>query len=245
MSTSSHIEWTEATWNPVTGCTKVSEGCRNCYANTMAKRLHAMGNPRYENGFNVTLHHDLIKLPLTWKKPKTIFVNSMSDLFHNDVPLDFIQKVFETMRLASWHTFQILTKRSERLLEISTQLNWPPNVWQGVSVENNDVLFRVDHLREVQAQTRFLSIEPLIGPINNIDLTDIHWVIVGGESGYGARPMEADWVRSIRDQCIEQRVAFFFKQWGGVQKHRTGRTLDDLIWNEFPNNHNHDELLLV
>jgi protein gp37 len=245
MSTNSHIEWTEATWNPVTGCTKVSEGCRNCYANTMAKRLHAMGNPRYKNGFNLTLHHDLIELPLTWKKPKTIFVNSMSDLFHKDVPIEFIQRVFETMRLASWHTFQILTKRSDRLLELSPQLLWPANVWQGVSVENSDVLYRIDHLRDVGAQTRFLSIEPLIGPINEINLNGIHWVIVGGESGFGARPMEVDWVRNIRDQCIDQRVAFFFKQWGGVQKHRTGRTLDDLIWNEFPNNNNQDRLQLV
>lgn len=243
MATTSSIEWTEATWNPVTGCTKISDGCKNCYANTMAKRLHAMGNPRYENGFNVTLHRDLIALPLSWKKPRTIFVNSMSDLFHKDIPLEFIQKVFETMRVASWHTFQILTKRSDRLLEISRELPWPSNVWQGVSVENSDVLYRIDELRKVPAQTRFLSVEPLLGPINKLDLTGIHWVIVGGESGHGARPMNPDWVRTIRDQCIEQKVPFFFKQWGGVQKHRTGRILDDLVWDEYPLIHRNNDIL--
>lgn len=234
MGTSSSIEWTEATWNPVTGCTKVSEGCRNCYAAKMAKRLHAMGNPRYENEFNVTLHRDLIELPLTWKKPRRIFVNSMSDLFHNDVPLEFIQAVFETMRRAHWHTFQILTKRSERLLEISEFLSWSPNIWQGVSVEDHRVLDRIDYLRNVPAHVRFLSVEPLIGPIDNMNLEGIHWVIVGGESGPGSRPMEADWARAIRDQCVRENVAFFFKQWGGVQKHRTGRELDGELWSEYP-----------
>lgn len=234
MSTSSSIEWTEATWNPVTGCNKVSEGCRNCYAATMAKRLHAMGNPRYLNEFNLTLHHDLINLPLRWKQPKRIFVNSMSDLFHKDVPIEFIQSVFETMVKAHWHTFQILTKRSDRLLEISHLLPWPINIWQGVSVEDDRVTFRIDNLRNIPAQVKFLSIEPLIGPVNNLNLQNIHWVIVGGESGSGARPMDADWVRTIRDQCIAEGVAFFFKQWGGVQKHRTGRILDERVWNEYP-----------
>ncbi|WP_245533986.1 DUF5131 family protein [Effusibacillus pohliae] len=231
----SSIEWTEATWNPVTGCTKISEGCRHCYAATMAKRLHAMNNPRYANGFNVTLHHDLVDLPLKWKRPRRIFVNSMSDLFHKDIPFEFIQQVFQTMQRAHWHTFQILTKRSDRLLELSFDLPWPNNIWQGVSVEDERVIHRIDHLRQVPAKIRFLSLEPLIGPLNNLDLRGIHWVIVGGESGPGARPMKKEWVESIRDQCINQQVAFFFKQWGGVQKHRTGRILDGRTWNEYPN----------
>ncbi len=235
MATMSSIEWTEATWNPVTGCTKISEGCRHCYAATMAKRLHAMNNPRYANGFNVTLHHDLVDLPLKWKRPRRIFVNSMSDLFHKDIPFEFIQQVFQTMQRAHWHTFQILTKRSDRLLELSFDLPWPNNIWQGVSVEDERVIHRIDHLRQVPAKIRFLSLEPLIGPLNNLDLRGIHWVIVGGESGPGARPMKKEWVESIRDQCINQQVAFFFKQWGGVQKHRTGRILDGRTWNEYPN----------
>ncbi|WP_028987650.1 DUF5131 family protein [Thermicanus aegyptius] len=234
MASRSNIEWTEATWNPVTGCTKISEGCRHCYAATMAKRLQAMGNPRYKNGFKVTLHHDLITLPLTWKKPRLIFVNSMSDLFHKDVPLEFIQQVFETMEKAYWHTFQILTKRSDRLLELAPHLPWPDNVWQGVSVEDERVKFRIDDLRKIPAKIRFLSCEPLIGPLENLNLEGIHWVIAGGESGPGARPMKVEWVRSLRDQCVNQDVAFFFKQWGGVQKFRTGRTLDDRTWDELP-----------
>lgn len=234
MAANSHIEWTEATWNPVTGCTKISEGCRNCYAANMAKRLHAMGNKRYENGFNVTLHHDLIDLPMRWKTPQRIFVNSMSDLFHRDVPFDFIQSVFQTMEVAHWHTFQVLTKRSDRLVEIADQLPWPSNVWQGVSVEDERVIHRIDHLRLVPAQVRFLSVEPLIGPLNNLNLENIHWVIVGGESGPGARYVNPDWVRDIRDQCLDANVPFFFKQWGGVQKHRYGRILDDRTWDEYP-----------
>ncbi|WP_334078139.1 phage Gp37/Gp68 family protein [Paenibacillus sanfengchensis] len=234
MSTSSSIEWTEATWNPVTGCTKISEGCRHCYAATMAKRLHAMGNPRYENEFKLTLHPDLIELPLSWKKPRRIFVNSMSDLFHKDVPLDFIQRVFDVMEKAPWHTFQILTKRSDRLLELAPHLPWPPNVWQGVSVENQKVIYRIDHLRAIPATIKFLSVEPLISPLIDLNLVDIHWVIVGGESGHGARPMEEEWVLSIKDQCQQQNVAFFFKQWGGVQKHRTGRLLQGRTWDEYP-----------
>ena len=234
MATKSKIEWTEATWNPVTGCSKISEGCRHCYAEKMAKRLFAMGNPRYGNGFNITLHYDLLDLPLKWKKPRMIFVNSMSDLFHKDVPEEFIFKVFETMEKAYWHTFQILTKRSDRLLELSSKLPWPDNVWQGVSVENESVAFRIDHLRKVPAKIRFLSLEPLIGPLDHLQLDRIHWVIVGGESGHGARPMKEEWVVSIKNQCLANNVAFFFKQWGGVQKHRAGRLLEGRIWDEFP-----------
>ncbi|MGO4890337.1 DUF5131 family protein [Anaerobacillus sp. MEB173] len=234
MAGNSNIEWTEVTWNPVTGCTKVSEGCRNCYAATMAKRLHAMGNPRYVNEFKVTLHPDLISKPLSWKKPRKIFVNSMSDLFHHEIPVNFIKDVFRTMNLASQHSFQVLTKRPERLLELSPQLHWSPNIWIGTSVENDSVVDRVDFLRKVPGHIRFLSVEPLLGPLKDLNLDGIHWVIVGGESGPGARPMEADWVRDIRDQCKEQKVAFFFKQWGGVQKHRTGRLLDDKVYDEYP-----------
>jgi protein gp37 len=234
MAGSSSIEWTEATWNPVTGCTKVSEGCRNCYAHRMAKRLHAMGNHRYANGFNVTLHHDLITKPLEWKKPKRIFVNSMSDLFHTDVPDSFIYSVFETMIKATHHTFQVLTKRSERLLEIGHELPWAPNIWIGVSVEDQKVVNRIDALRQVPADVRFLSCEPLIGPLISLNLDGIHWVIVGGESGPGARPMNEEWVTSIRDQCKEQNTAFFFKQWGGVQKHRYGRKLEGRFYDEYP-----------
>jgi len=234
VATNSHIEWTEYTWNPVTGCSKISEGCRNCYALRMANRLQAMNNPRYKDGFKVTLHHDLIELPLTWKQPRRIFVNSMSDLFHQDVPIDFIMKIFDVMGEAHWHTFQILTKRAERLVELAPLLKWPANVWQGVSVENINVINRIDLLRKVPAHVRFLSIEPLLGPLNDLNLKGIHWAIVGGESGPGARPMEQEWVQSIRDQCVEQNVPFFFKQWGGVRKHLTGRTLDGQTWDQYP-----------
>lgn len=227
------IEWTEATWNPTTGCTKVSEGCKNCYAEKMAKRLQAMGMKRYQNGFQLTLHWDLIDLPLRWKKPRKIFVNSMSDLFHPEVPDEFIQKVFETMNCASHHIFQVLTKRPERVAAIAHQLNWTSNIWMGTSVENMRVVERVDQLRKVPARVRFLSCEPLLGPLK-LNLEGIHWVIVGGESGPGARPMDGQWVREIRDQCIKENVAFFFKQWGGVQKHRTGRMLDNRTWDEMP-----------
>ena len=227
------IEWTEATWNPTTGCTKVSEGCKNCYAEKMAKRLQAMGMKRYQNGFQLTLHWDLIDLPLRWKKPRKIFVNSMSDLFHPEVPDEFIQKVFETMNCAPHHIFQVLTKRPERVAAIAHQLSWTSNIWMGTSVENMRVVERVDHLRKVPARVRFLSCEPLLGPLK-LNLEGIHWVIVGGESGPGARPMDGQWVREIRDQCVKENVAFFFKQWGGVQKHRTGRMLDNRTWDELP-----------
>jgi len=214
MATRSSIEWTESTWNPLTGCTKVSPGCKNCYAERMAKRLHAMGQPNYRNAFRLTLHPHVLPLPLQWKKPQMIFVNSMSDLFHEDVPSDFIQDVFDVMRRASWHVFQILTKRSDRLLMEFAAVDWPPNVWMGVSVETQKYAFRINHLRRTSALTKFISFEPLLGPISNLDLTGIHWAIVGGESGPHARPVQEDWVISLRDQCKAARVPFFFKQWG-------------------------------
>lgn len=234
MATQSHIEWTEMTWNPVTGCNKISQGCKFCYAERMAKRLKAMGVERYRNGFEVTLQEDLVERPLRWKKPRVVFVNSMSDLFHEDVPLAFIQRVFETMVKADQHIFQVLTKRSERLLEVSAHLPWPKNVWMGVSVEDAQVVDRIKDLSCVPAQTRFLSCEPLIGPLDELPLDGIHWVIVGGESGPGARPMEEEWVESIFEQCREQEAAFFFKQWGGVQKSRTGRLLHGRTYDEMP-----------
>jgi len=234
MASSTGIEWTETTWNPVTGCSKVSSGCLNCYAERMAKRLQAMGNPNYRNGFAVTVHRHMLDVPLTWRQPRLVFVNSMSDLFHEDVPLEFIRQVFITMRKTPRHTYQVLTKRSERLLELAPKLDWPRNVWMGVSVEDVDVLNRIDHLREVPAAVRFLSIEPLLGPLPDLDLDGIQWVIVGGESGPGARPMEQDWVLDIRDQCEEVQVPFFFKQWGGVFKKRNGRVLEGRTWSEYP-----------
>ncbi|AVK96680.1 phage Gp37/Gp68 family protein [Lysinibacillus sphaericus] len=234
MSSNSNIEWTEATWNPVTGCSKVSQGCKNCYAERMAKRLVAMGNPRYINGFKVTLHDDLVTLPYKWAKPRKVFVNSMSDLFHEDVPLEFIQRVFDTMNDTPRHTYQILTKRAKRLSELASHLKWGPNIWMGVSIENESVLDRIDYLRTVPATVRFLSCEPLLGPLNNMDITDIHWVIVGGESGPHSRPMEEEWVWNIKLNCERNNVAFFFKQWGGVQKFRTGRLLKDKIYDEYP-----------
>jgi protein gp37 len=230
----SHIEWTEATWNPVTGCTKISSGCLNCYAERLALRLRAMGSPRYRNGFNLTLQHDAVDLPRRWKTPRTVFVNSMSDLFHKDVPLEFIQRVFTTMRECPQHTFQLLTKRSQRLKDIAAELQWSENVWMGVSVENADVLPRIDDLRTVPAAVRFLSCEPLIGSLAGINLTGIHWVIVGGESGPRCRPMHVEWVNEIHRACRKARAAFFFKQWGGVRKDRTGRSLDGRTYDEMP-----------
>jgi protein gp37 len=234
MATKSSIEWTESTWNPLTGCTKVSPGCKHCYAERMAKRLHAMGQPNYVNGFKLTLHPQALEIPLGWKKPQIIFVNSMSDLFHKDVPIEFIQQVFDVMRRADWHTFQVLTKRAERLQEIDAQIDWPANVWMGVSVETQDYTFRIDHLRQTHAKTKFLSLEPLLGPLPKLKLRGINWVIVGGESGPGARPLLEEWVIDIRDQCKARHVPFFFKQWGGVQKKRAGRSLQGEIWNEMP-----------
>jgi protein gp37 len=234
MATNSGIEWTESTWNPLTGCTKISPGCKHCYAERMARRLKGMGQPNYVNGFKLTLHEHALELPLHWKKPQVIFVNSMSDMFHKDVPIHFIHKTFEVMRRASWHTFQVLTKRSERLAELDSLIDWPDNVWMGVSVENQDYTFRIKHLQQTHARIKFLSLEPLLGPLSNLDLQDIDWVIVGGESGPGARPIERDWIINIRDQCQSARVPFFFKQWGGVWKKKTGRTLDGRTWDEMP-----------
>lgn len=234
MAAKSPIEWTESTWNPVTGCTKISDGCKNCYAEKLALRLKAMGQANYKDGFKLTVQPKMLELPLSWKKSQTIFVNSMSDLFHKDVPLNYIQKVFDVMARADWHNFQVLTKRSERLRELNHELNWQKNIWMGVSVENKKVIHRIDDLRKTDAHIKFLSIEPLLGSLPKLDLTNIDWVIVGGESGPKARPMEEKWVLEIKDQCKEQNVPFFFKQWGGVRKHKTGRTLLGRTWDEMP-----------
>jgi len=232
MGHGSTIEWTQSTWNPVTGCTKISPGCKHCYAERLAKRLQAMGQRHYENGFAVTLHEDALRIPLSWTKPQMVFVNSMSDLFHERVPESFIQRVFAVMRQASQHTFQILTKRSARLERL--RIDWPTNVWVGVSVETKDYLFRIDPLRNVPAGVRFVSFEPLLGPLGRINLEGIDWAIVGGESGPGARPMQSEWVIEIREQCLAANVAFFFKQWGGVNKKKAGRVLDGRTWDEMP-----------
>jgi len=234
MAQNSSIEWTDTTWNPVTGCQKISPGCKNCYAERMARRLKAMGQPRYTNGFRVTLQDDLVERPLQWKLPRVIFVNSMSDLFHKDVPDDFILRCFDVMNQASWHQFQILTKRPERVLEMSDKIEWTDNIWMGTSVESQDYVHRVATLGQVKAKIRFLSIEPLLGPINRMPLSNIEWVIVGGESGPNARPISEEWVRTIRDRCLKYSVPFFFKQWGGVQKSKTGRELDGRTWDEMP-----------
>jgi protein gp37 len=234
MPTRSSIEWTEMTWNPVTGCTKVSQGCKRCYAERMAKRLTAMGSDRYRNGFRVTLHPDLLDVPRRWRQPRVVFVNSMSDLFHEDIPLDYIQRVFATMRDCPQHTFQVLTKRSERLAEAAPQLSWPRNLWMGVSVEDARVISRIGDLQRVPAAVRFLSLEPLIGPLDQLPLAGIHWVIVGGESGPRARPMRKEWVDSIHRQCRDARVPFFFKQWGGARKDLAGRELHGRTFDEMP-----------
>ena len=234
MGLKSAIEWTESTWNPVTGCTKISQGCKHCYAERMSERLQAMGQPNYRNGFEVTLQPRMLELPLKWKRPQRIFVNSMSDLFHEDVPLDYIQRVFDVMRRAHWHRFQILTKRADRLAELDPSLSWPPNVWMGVSVENLDHADRIDHLRRTRARVKFLSLEPLLGPLPGLNLQGIDWAIVGGESGPGARPVEESWILGIRDQCREAGVAFFFKQWGGKNKKKSGRLLEGRTWDQIP-----------
>lgn len=234
MPKATHIEWTNMTWNPVTGCTKVSQGCKNCYAERMANRLKAMGSPRYADGFKVTLHEDLVDLPRTWRVPRLVFVNSMSDLFHENVPIEFIQRVFKTMNECPDHVFQILTKRSCRLAEVAHQFKWSKNIWMGVSIEDLRVVNRIEDLRTVPAFIRFLSCEPLIGPLSNLQLRDIHWVIVGGESGPRSRPMKPEWVDEIHRSCKQQNVAFFFKQWGGVRKDLTGRTLNGRTYDEYP-----------
>jgi protein gp37 len=234
MMAPSKIEWTDSTWNPLTGCTKVSQGCKFCYAERMAARLQAMGNPNYLNGFSLTLHENALRLPLSWKSPQYIFVNSMSDLFHEDVPFEFILRVFEVMREASWHTFQVLTKRSSRLANLNSQIDWPQNVWMGVSVEMQAYTSRIDDLRQTNANIKFLSLEPLLGPINQLVLNGIDWVIVGGESGPYARPMKSEWVIEIRDQCAKDNVPFFFKQWGGKNKKKSGRLLEGQTWDSLP-----------
>jgi protein gp37 len=234
MATQSSIEWTEMTWNPVTGCSKISAGCKYCYAERMAMRLHAMGVSRYQNKFEVTLQHDLLDAPMHWRTPRVVFVNSMSDLFHEKVPLDFIKSVFATMNSCTQHIFQVLTKRSERLRVVASELNWTENIWMGVSVEDERVVKRIDDLRRVPANVRFLSCEPLIGPLHELNLEKIHWVIVGGESGPSSRPMEAHWVKDIHKQCKAQKVAFFFKQWGGTRKDLSGRLLDNKTYDEYP-----------
>jgi len=234
MADKSAIEWTESTWNPVTGCSKVSPGCAHCYAETMTRRLKAMGQPNYVNGFKLTMHEHVLKVPLGWKRPRTIFVNSMSDLFHEDVSVEFIMKTFEVMRQAHWHRFQVLTKRAERLAELNLKIIWTPNIWMGVSVEDQDYTFRIDRLRETGACVKFLSLEPLLGPLPDLNLEGIDWVIVGGESGPGARPMRKEWVIDIREQCLKARVPFFFKQWGGFNKKKAGRSLEGKTWDQMP-----------
>jgi len=245
MATNSKIEWTEATWNPVAGCTILSPGCTNCYAMRLAARLAVMGQEKYvgttrksggRHKWNGKVKTDPASLdaPRRWKKGRLIFVNSMSDLFHEGVPFEFIRAVFAVMEETPQHTYQVLTKRAERLEQFSNTLPWPKNVWMGVSVESEAYTYRIDHLRRCKAQTRFLSLEPLLGPLDELDLQGIHWAITGGESGPGARPMHGDWVRSIRDQCIHSNVPFHFKQWGGTNKKRAGRTLDGRTWDEWP-----------
>jgi protein gp37 len=237
------IEWTETTWNPTTGCDRVSPGCDNCYAATLAKRLKAMGVEKYQSdgdprtsgpGFGVAIHPTSLRLPYSWRTPRLVFINSMSDLFHAKVPLSFIRDVFDVCRETPRHTYQVLTKRTLRLSRMAEKLDWPDNLWMGVSVEGSGQVYRLDHLRNVPTNVRFASIEPLIGPVGSLNLSEIHWVIVGGESGPGARPAEIEWVRDIRDQCVEHGVAFFFKQWGGATPKAGGRTLDNEVWDQFP-----------
>lgn len=231
----SNIEWTEMTWNPVTGCNKISAGCKHCYAEIMSRRLKAMGVEKYAHGFKkVIMHEDELYTPYGWKKPKVVFVNSMSDLFHEDVNLDFIQKVFDVMRDNPQHVFQVLTKRSDILLEYNKYLNWSHNIWMGVSVEDARVINRIDNLRKTKARVKFLSLEPLIGPLPKLRLAKIDWVIVGGESGRRPRPMKPEWVIDIQKQCEKKKVAFFFKQWGGTNKKKTGRLLHGRTWDEMP-----------
>jgi protein gp37 len=230
----SSIEWTEMTWNPITGCDKISAGCKYCYAEVMAARLQAMGVEKYKDAFKLRLHEDALNIPYSWKKQKTVFVNSMSDLFHKDVPLAFIEKVFKVMNENPQHTFQVLTKRADRLASVHGQLNWSHNIWMGVSVEDEKVKSRIDYLRLTNARTKFLSCEPLIGPLNNLNLIGIDWVIVGGESGRKARPMKEDWAIDIMDQCENAGVAFFFKQWGGTNKKKAGRLLNGRIYDDMP-----------
>lgn len=230
----SSIEWTEMTWNPTTGCNKISAGCKHCYAEVMAKRLQAMGIEKYKDAFKLRIHEDALSTPYEWRSPKIVFVNSMSDLFHKDVPFEFIKKVFDTMNNCPQHTFQVLTKRSDILLKYHAELNWTHNIWMGVSVEDERVKNRIDDLRKTKARTKFLSCEPLIAPLKKLNLRGIDWVIVGGESGRKPRPMDADWVLDIQQQCKKSKVAFFFKQWGGTNKKKTGRLLNGRTYDEMP-----------
>jgi protein gp37 len=234
MADNSAIEWTEATWNPVTGCDQISPGCAHCYAKTFAERWRGVPDHPYEQGFDLRLWPQRIDQPLRWKRSRQIFVNSMSDLFHPDVPDEFIAEVFATMVEADWHVFQILTKRPERLVELADELSWPPHVWMGVSIENRRFVHRADLLREVPAAIRFISAEPLLGPLEGLDLTEIHWLIAGGESGPGHRPIREDWVLDLRDRCDAGDVAFFFKQWGGARPKSNGRLLEGREWNAMP-----------
>jgi protein gp37 len=234
MAQTSTIEWTEATWNPVTGCDQVSPGCAHCYAKTFAERWRGIPGHPYEQGFDLRLWPKRIDVPLRWRKPKTIFVNSMSDLFHEEIPIAFVQEIFATMRAAHWHTFQILTKRHEHLLELAGELDWAPNVWMGVTIENRRFVHRADALRAVPAAVRFISAEPLLGPLPGLNLAEIDWLIAGGESGPGHRRIDADWVRDLRDRCAVEDVAFFFKQWGGHRAKSNGRELDGRRWDESP-----------
>jgi protein gp37 len=234
MAAKSSIEWTDASWNPVTGCTQVSPGCDHCYALTFAERFRGVPNHPYKQGFDLKLWSERLELPLTWRKSRRIFVNSMSDLFHKDVPDDFIRRVFDVMVKADWHIFQVLTKRSGRLARLGTTLPWKPHIWVGVSVETERYIWRVDQLRRVPAYIRFISAEPLLGPLDKLNLEGIHWLITGGESGYGHRPCDPDWVRNLRDRCETQGVAFFHKQWGGRTPKAGGRLLDGRTWDEYP-----------
>jgi len=228
------IEWTELTWNPTTRCDKISQGCKFCYAEVMARRLKAMGLDKYRNGFDLTLHEDALKIPYTWKQPKIVFVNSMSDLFHKDIPLEFIQRVFKVMNDNPQHVFQVLTKRADILIKYHKELEWTYNIWMGVSVEDSKSLSRINFLRRTRAKVKFLSCEPLIGPLTDLNLKKIDWVIVGGESGRRPRPMKPEWVFEIHNKCIEENVPFFFKQWGGTNKKKTGRVLKGRTYSEMP-----------
>jgi|SRR5688572_21016796 len=234
MTTHTTIEWTDATWNPVRGCTKISPGCKHCYAERFAERFRGVKGHPYEQGFDLRLVPQKVEEPLHWKKPRRVFVNSMSDLFHEDVPFEYIQRVFAVMHKADWHQYQELTKRAERLEALSKDLQWAAHIWMGVSVESDEYLWRIDYLSKTKAHIKFLSIEPLLGPLPELKLQGIDWVIVGGESGPGARPMRNEWVTAIRDRCRDAGVAFFFKQWGGVQKKRAGRSLEGRTWDEMP-----------
>ena len=234
MAAQSKIEWTEITWNPVTGCSKISEGCKHCYAERMSARLRSMGVEKYKRGFQVAEHASVLEEPLRWRKPRLVFINSMSDLFHEAVDSEFIHAVFQVMNRSPQHTFQVLTKRPDRALGLNSKLNWTSNIWLGVSIESERWLSRLETLRLTSARTKFVSLEPLLGPLSDLDLSGVHWVIAGGESGPGARPVDPNWVREIRDSCVAGRVPFFFKQWGGVNKKRSGRVLDGRIWDEMP-----------